>query len=141
MRIYLEDDEYTTTTREADTDDSWDRGSTATTHDFGGAFLGEKVRSWGEYIEVADGEFEEGDTVHLVVAVYSTGDSFGNDDGACVEMISAHKEESNAIVAEGLVTHATGPVDLPDGYKLTYLPWKGYFESLDYVTIVTRVLK
>ena len=140
MRIYLEDDELTYRTREPNSDDEWDNGDHQTDHNFGDAFLCEGNR-WEDYIEVSDGDFNIGDEVHLVVVVYSTGCTFGFDNGRCVEILSAHKDYNNAVLAEKIVEGAETHCNLPDGYKLTYLPWKGYFESLDYVSIVTRTLR
>ncbi|QIG69422.1 hypothetical protein EVB79_052 [Rhizobium phage RHph_N3_13] len=142
MRIYLEDHETTYTTREPYSDDEWDNGDSQTDHFFGDAYLEEKKERWDEYIEVSDGEYQRGDTVHLVVVVYSTGCTFGSNGGACVEIVSAHKEFENAMEAEEIVSNCDGgAIELPDGYKIDYIPWLGYFESLDYVNILTRVLK
>lgn len=64
-----------------------------------------------------------GDIVHLVIAVWSTGDSFGHDSGAHSECFGVFKtkEEADKKCKE-LELDTKSP-----------LPWLGYFENLESV--------
>lgn len=123
-------DNHTRCTREPDTDDKWDRGSTSTTWYFTGARLVEQT-TYDSMLY--PGELKKGDEVWCVFAVYSTGDTFGHDDASQLEFISIHKTEElakkNADSLQGdgrLIEHDDGTV-IDIGYK----PWTGYFEHLD----------
>jgi hypothetical protein len=140
MKLYLSTSCYTTNTREPYSDDSWDRGDTERSWHFGGISLEKPVGEY-EYIEVDD-DFDTTGNIYLVLAVWSTGDSFGNDGGACCEIFAAYNIREDAEEAERLLLRASAGNDmfkgleLPDGFKLSYIPWMGYFKSLDYITIV-----
>ena len=143
MRVYLNTNCSGECTREANTDDEWDRGDTHTSWYFGNAHISEK--SYDQYIEV-DFDVQQGDTIYLVGVVWSTGDSFGHDDGSCFELFAAYKEKSKADEAAKILESSASmswhnKVKLPDGYELSYIPWQGYFESLDYVEVFERVIE
>ena len=77
-------------------------------------------------------------------AVYGTGDSFGSDDRARIEFVSAHRNEyiarHNAKTLSDIDADANcgDKVDLQldNGDTLPFLPpWLGYFENLNYVEV------
>lgn len=142
MKIYLSASSHTFTTREPYSNDPWDRGDTDTSWNFGGIGLEKPIGGY-EYIEVGD-DFDVTGNIYLVLAVWSTGDSFGNDDGACCEIFAAYSNRKDAEKAEELLSAATDMfegVELPDGFKLTYIPWQAYFESLNYIKIVEGTIE
>ena len=129
----------TYTTREGDPNDQWDRGNTSTDHSVTGLVVGEDYH--GLYL---DGEVKPGDTVWLVYAVYSTGDSFGHDQDKCIEFFTVHRDESvakfNARALAGYEPEKDFSqrekffLSLDNGEQFqTVPPWSGYFESLSYV--------
>lgn len=73
-----------------------------------------------------------GDVAYLVWAQYSTGDSFGRDGGQYTLLdVALTREEAE--VAKKFYDEATH--DGSYGAKAPYLPWFGYFESLDFVRV------
>ncbi|MCS4088746.1 hypothetical protein [Rhizobium sp. BK176] len=135
MKIVIKDDCYTAVTREAN-DEEWSGEDTDTSHDFGSASLVES----GDGLEVGE-DFQKGDTAHLVIAVWSAGDSFSNRVGAHSEIMSAHKEAKNALEAKRILEKTEVGVTLPDGFEVRHIPWVGHFERLEYVTVEERILE
>lgn len=125
MKIYLEATPYV--------DEDYDEGSTETTWSFGRIHA--STSSVSEYIET-DRDFQIGQKLFLVVAVWSTGDSFANHYGDRMEIFTVYDDIHLAVEAEKLLSETTIPLILPEGFEVRYLPWRGYFESLDYVRIV-----
>lgn len=98
-------------------------------------------------------DLKAGDIVHVVYAVYSTGDSFGLDSKMCLEILSVHKDIAVALencdaayktddhIVRGEAEKMRLVIKQDDGtsYELKgyAIPWNGYFESLDYVEIWT----
>lgn len=85
-------------------------------------------KAWEEYagLKVPEGLLD-GQSVLVVVAVWSTGDSFGYDTDyyAKIVNISETKEESDEHLSKAEAHN--------DKYSLLY-PWGGYFESLSSLT-------
>jgi hypothetical protein len=119
--------------------DGWDRGDTYTQWTVNGLRL--TNREYGDV--TADFEVQAGDTVYLVYAIYSTGDSFGHDTNANIEFITVHKDraiaEANERALNGKTTYLVkgGNYDwnvnlqTDTGIVFPYhVPWLGYFESL-----------
>lgn len=131
-------DQYTT--REAAADDEWDRGNTSSKYTL-------------EYISLANdsaystvtypGEVKVGEKLYLLYAVYSTGDSFGHDEDACIELISVHKNLDVARFNYETIKNNTDEsygvqIELSQDNGQTWKmspPWNGYFESLSYLKI------
>jgi hypothetical protein len=128
---------YEEVTRESDPDDRWDRDDTT--------FVLTRIRVepsdepqannvWG-YDRVFDFSVPDDVTkVYLVYAEYGTGDTFGNDDGQIVAFEAFTEEFQADYLAERLRV-ATGfslPNDHGDDY---YIPWTGYFETLNEVRV------
>lgn len=141
-RLELVASSYCYTTREADPNDSWGRDSTARDWTVEGVRL---VEADGQKVLGADFPVEVGDNVHVVYAVYSTGDTFGSDEGAYLEFISAHKNYEVAQrnlreVEKGKHERESYSmvIEFDSGAKVSrHCPWDGYFESLDYVRLET----
>jgi hypothetical protein len=134
-------DRHTHVTRTASSDDRWDRDDTATSH----SVTGIHIVGDDDYCDVVIATtVAPNERIWLVWAVYSTGDSFGHDDAANIEFISAHRDEStarhNAEVLRAIPRDTSYghrvPIMLEGGGVMEYtVPWLGYFESLDYVEI------
>jgi len=138
-----------------DPDDSWSRASTSTEWDVRGLKLIDKEGSHCySYRETVDVNFEpeKGKIYHLLYVVYSTGDSFGHDDGACFEAIGVYQdrkvaEENEKRLREGKPTVKGQWGDrvvllmegMAKGHEY-YPPWNGYFESLDTLEVLSLVL-
>lgn len=153
-KIYLDATNYGSIVREPYSSDSWDRGDTVTYWEFHDAYT-DKVDSLPYYHLSHTAKFDifAGDTVFLVVIVYSTGDSFGHDDGACSEIMYVSKDkkdaeyvcsliEENRYVDDGTSKKYEELIDkLFEDRNVAYLPWMGYFEHLDSVEVLERVMK
>ena len=84
---------YQYVTRESDPDETWDRDDTCSDWSFLSASVTEERDGWDLIVPF---DAKNGDTVWVVAAVYSTGDSFGRDDRACVEYIDAFLDSHKA---------------------------------------------
>ncbi len=142
--IEVEDDLHGHDTSKADPDDKWSRASTHTEHNI----TGFKVRSEIQYGDVMVPYEPEIDVdYYLLYVVYSTGDSFGHDSGNSVEYIGLYTKEELHIAKENqqrIETHNRGKREtklqllMPNTSDFDiYVPWHGFFESLDYVNIAT----
>lgn len=133
------------------------RGTTTTSWRVTGLkLLGTEDHSYGYRVrETVDVGFEpkKGQLYHLLFAVYSTGDSFGHDHGRCFEAIGVYK--SRAVAEENEKRLREGKPSKPAKYGGTMVmlkmertakqqpynrPWDGYFESLDYLEVLSLVL-
>lgn len=142
--LHLDTNSWTDVTREADPDDSWGADDTSTSWTVNGISLSDKD---GHQALPADFPVEVGDTVYVVYAVYSTGDSFHRADGEYLEVLSFHK---NSAIAYKNKASAEGPrkdrhdmtIEFDSGAKVQrYCPWDGYFESLDSVSVESFIVK
>ena len=136
-------EKHTYVTRKRSTNDEWDRDDTRTEHTVLGLEIGE------DYHALSIPDAVPGEELHLVYAVYSTGDSFGRDEDYNFEPIMLHRNldlanKNAGILASvkqdaGYGTRVTLTMD--DGTEMPYgLPWLGYFESLSYVEVMTLKL-
>lgn len=135
MNIEILYDRYEYVTREAsDTDDPYDRDSTAAD-----IYINAIRNAPGRYSDIAvPFDVIPGETCYLVWADYNTGDSFGNDDNL-VEFIDLFKSMELAEECAAIARRA-------DGYYYTFkrengqnctqsIPWNGYFESLNAINV------
>jgi hypothetical protein len=138
--LHLECRGYTEVTREADPEDSWGAADTSTSWSTDGVSLSDKD---GQHALPADFEVEVGDTVYVVFAVYSTGDTFHRADGEYLEVLSFHKDAQRAYRNKAAAEGPRGKeasfsmtIEFENGKKVSrHCPWDGYFESLDYVSV------
>lgn len=139
-------DSYTEVTREADPDDELDQDSTFTTT----VFHGLSVVKRDEYSDLAVSfDLEEGKDYFLVVASYTGGDSFSEDEGI-IKFIDLYVDEEKAKeTVKVLLDHfeqydedtcySVSPVTLTreEGELYPFWPpWCGYFERLEEISIV-----
>lgn len=138
IRVLHESHSYVT--RERSSNDEWDRDDTRTDH----AVLGLEIGEDHHRLSIPDAR--PGEILHLVYAVYSTGDSFGRDEDHCFEPILVHRDvdlanqNARALAAisqeDGYGTQVQLTMD--DGTALPYtLPWLGYFESLSFIEVAS----
>ena len=137
--LHLEYSSHTEETSEVDPDDDWSRASTQTYWDIKGISLSSKD---GEYALPAGFPVEVGDEVHVLYVVYSTGDSFGHDDGAYLEVLSFHKKSEvafkNLAAVESYMGSSELAIEFDNGEILKrQVSWDGYFESLDFARVGT----
>lgn len=146
--LCVETSQYSYTTRSGDVHDEWDRDDTDTNWDFGDIYfeLGTTNRkSYGDLDIIVSKEDAEQTETYAVIAVWSTGDSFGHDSGRCAEIISVHHDYDEANNAKetlegiGEKDKNVNKIPLGNGYFVPgYVPWFGYFESLCYVTVIGK---
>jgi hypothetical protein len=86
--------EYSDVTQAADPEDAWSRDSTRSSWDVHGIALSDKYPEVTACFPVADG-----DTVYLLYAIYSTGDSFGHDEDGRISFIEVFKTLEKAETA------------------------------------------
>lgn len=128
--------------READPEDRWDRNDTAASWTFNHVSIVKENEYWDVAVPF---EVKEGDWIYIVAAIYSTGDSFGHDEAACCEYIDAfvdkHRADDCARAMEFTLKSYNDRTEKKAVWareddsigKLDYVPWNGYFESLDEV--------
>lgn len=130
-------DSYTHTTREPYPDDDWDRGDTHTDVSINGVVMCDSDK----YFDlVLPGDYDPSKPLYLLWASYDTGDSFGRDGGKA-EFIDLFQDHERAQAALKVLQQATddsfeGSYIRDDGTPIKiYVPWVGYFESLNYITV------
>ena len=123
-----------------DPDISWSRDSTSSSHTLYDVYDSEHSRSY--YLEEVPVNFEpsKGDIVYVLHAQWSTGDSFGFDNGYGHEVIAIYTDKDMAWRDKDKLEAGSGSVDLEAGFPW-YIPWNGYFESLDWIKIEERVVE
>lgn len=107
---------------------SMDRPDTYTTHSLGDTFR--IVYPHDIYDLVVHQKVFPGKEYILLYAVYSTGDSFGHDQGAEIEFIELFTDAKDAKELEMLLRHSEGNSVFFNRMKY-YIPWNGYFDHLD----------
>jgi len=130
-------------------DDDWSRDSYSTDHNIVGFKCA--AESENRYYDLTVPYYPEDDTTYYVLyAVYTTGDSFGQDPGRGVEFIGFYKSDQLDIANDNMSKIESDDFSgksesfsiklrTPDGQN-TFTQscgWKGYFESLDYVDIAS----
>ncbi len=144
--IYIVRDFECEETSVPDPEDRWERANTSTQH----YIYGFEVDNGSFDLAVRfDPEFDV--DYYLLFAVYSTGDTFGHDAGGNIEFLGLYEKDETAELNQKRV-EAQSSMDEPeaDYFHSTvtllsdfgidydfYIPWFGYFESLDYITIET----
>ena len=139
-------------------DDEWSRDSTRTSWSF------ERLSPNNEHpcVTIDKELFEKNEEFWYVFAIHSGGDSFGHDEGAYKTDVGLYADRALADkVARAIREHADAycryhrgynpkerapkgwdaySLKLPDGQTIC-ASWNGYFESLDYVEVVSVDLK
>lgn len=127
MKYYLKADSYTSITGRANPNDNWDRDDTATSWSIHSDYLyeGETYHEVDMYYDCHTPELKVGDRPFVVVAIWSTGNSFGYDENyyAKIVHINLNEQDARAWVEEALKT------------KDLTMPWNGYFEHLTSIDI------
>jgi len=133
-------------TEEADPDDSWDRDNTDQQITGWSAEVVDLSKDedryyWSESV-VAEVD-DEADEVYVVVARYSTGDTFGNDSGQ-VFLADAFDDETDAYELldefkkhDGYGSRKVVPFSMEYKGKNYSIPWAGYFENLESLHVET----
>lgn len=132
---------YTDVTQEADPDDAWSSDSTHTHNTFT-AFKVCKSKEGFDliipYTLVKERDY------YLVVATYSTGDSFSSHSGRyeIIDMYSSY-DRADAVAKhiekdyyDNNNNFSFGFINCKGELQKISCPWKGYFESLDDVSVI-----
>jgi hypothetical protein len=134
-------------TSEIDPEDEWSRASTDCDNTLTGIFVNEAdtARTYDSITPCF--EHEIGQTVYLVWAEYSDGDSFGNDSGK-VEIVDifSNEELANACARAVRVSEDGGNQDFSfarqNGQTIKQsCPWFDYFAHLDTVHVDSLVIQ
>lgn len=154
--LRVDSDSYTVVEREGDPEDRWDGDDTAATTTVNALVLAGE----DDYRDLTVGHpVAAGDTLHLLYAVYGTGDSFSHQSG-CVEWIDAYRTKAEAEkAADAIRAHYRRyersknsredpenfySVRLPSSIGVEFTlscPWIGYFESLEDVVVAPLPVK
>jgi hypothetical protein len=121
---------------EGDSEDAYDRADTWTDHTLESVHASEVERYMdNEFISFP---LVAGETVYVLHAQWSTGDSFGNDEGSGYEIVGVYKTlaeaEMDKATLEAADNNSYKPVTLLHDIPY-HIPWHGYFESLDWLEI------
>lgn len=143
IQVIVETTEYETS--EPDPEDSWDRANTQMEVVGVSAIKTSKrieIDKRGWYgVDVFDVEPNEQGFVYAVIARYSTGDTFGRDDGRVQVMDVFDNNENAAALTEALECSGTDKSQAVVDFELNhagreyYLPWVGHFEHLENVDV------
>jgi hypothetical protein len=128
----------------ADPDDSWDRDNTDGSIDSvsaeyveQGEDRGYRGMGWG------DGDYDidarPGDIVHVVIAQYGTGNTFGQD-GCQISVMDVFKDNSDAVSLYAALRDVKD-FSVKHNGRDYYVPWVGYFEWLQDLDIRTLVVQ
>lgn len=128
-------DKYVEEVGDYNPNDEWDRPDTDTSWHFSNIALeGTREKHWNDESYTPEVDFKRGDECYVVIAVWSSGDSFGRDSGYGAEIFGAYKTLAEA-------TARKKELEAVDSNGKDYrYPWVGYFEYLDYVTIESTIL-
>jgi len=148
MKLNVEVESRSYVTQPRDESDPWDRDNTAQSVHGVRVFVDDpKIQSWSSwgYPDI-DLDVEVGDIVYVVLLRYSTGDTFGNDDGEyAVADAFTDKELANELEewyrrwtsSDYLMSRNGKSVPFTGEFKgKEYrIPWAGYFEHFENVEI------
>lgn len=127
---------------------SWEESYDVTVGEF--VHIEPKYQYYPKYqVEHYEGEVKDGDTLWVIIAIYSSGDSFGSSSSGSNDIIAIHKDSEVALrnlkALEGKsrddqYESSIVNIELDDGTKHSYYrPWLGYFESLDSLQIYEMI--
>lgn len=134
MKTYLRIN-MTFVTRKADPDSNYDHGDTDTDRTLIDA---EIVTQEDVYDVIADYNVCSGDDIYLVSATWSTGNSFGWDHKDCWEAFMVCRTAEHAELVANQIEETDYEVTVATENGNSYevrIPWKGYFEYLDFVSV------
>jgi hypothetical protein len=145
----IEIESFTEETREPNPNDPWDRGNTSTHNSF------RHVSKTEIYPDIASSlDIPVGAECHVVWVVWSTGDTFGRDEGRRTSLIGVFQKEGAALGLQREIERRNQERHnikdynysfefvTSDGQELTvYQSWFGYFDSLDAVHVEQTVMQ
>jgi hypothetical protein len=132
-----------------DPEDRWSRDS----YSYSWYFNGFTTQKNSSHYSLPVKDFDKSKLLFAVYVIYSTGDSFGHDENAQLELIYighdgelAHKikkfiEEDYDKKRDGYDGDIYKKPSVVDGVEFWTYPWKGYFESLSYVSVESGYAK
>lgn len=129
----------------ANPNDEWDRDDTDGRIDGVAAYYvtegdstGYRGMGWGDH--TYDVDAQPGDVVHVVIAEYSTGDTFGRSGGQ-VSVMDVFTENHDAVELWKFLSKVKDEFSVKHNGQDYYIPWNGYFESLEDLDIRTLVVQ
>lgn len=143
MELSLDFNHYCT----EDWHDGEEYGSWHSSYEYSvGTYARDYKGPYGKNRAVYEGTLERGEIVYAILAVWSSGDSFGNSDRGSYDFVSLNKDHN--IAQENLEALNSAHRDSKggdvwevtlkqdDGKEIKYFrSWLGYFESLDSLEI------
>jgi len=95
--------------------------------------------------EPIDFDVDVGDTVYVIWAEYSSGDSFGHSDRGSTEILQVYKSLNKAKLAHDMLEKSRKyecKIFSEVGEEVKcFIPWIGYFESLDKLHLDVRFVE
>lgn len=150
-KIYYTFDSTSYVTRHSDPDERWDADDTSTTWRAPDKISLSKPDTWNFETDDLPWEVKAGDTIFMVWLQYSTGNSFGRNDGEYHEVVGWYQNVDDAIKCQTAIENEDPNYRFEEGGNTIQVPtfdgqatrklytgsWKGYFESLDDVQVET----
>lgn len=145
MKVRVETEVQTWVTRDSDPDDRWDRDDTDSSLSDLSVFAVDN-ESFDRYDDFEVEGVEVGDPVFVVVCKYSSGDTFGRNDGQ-IEIMDVFATANEAYKLIDVLENDPSEVKSKNGRYIetrfsvdyngkTYRkPWVGYFEYLESLTV------
>lgn len=104
----------------------------------------EKIEKYPDLCSVED--LKIGDTVYVVWAEWSTGDSFGNADRYYTEALAVFSNSTDAVNMKNALMKSDGKgynfvASIGQIFETEYAPWDGYFERLDEIHVTEAILE
>lgn len=103
-----------------------------------------EVRPLGMVIEYYENDLKEGDIIYVIIATWSTGNSFGNSINGAVDVCSITVDQERAYRNLNLLKQHRGgltSIELDNGKTMEfYRPWDGYFESLESLEVYEMIV-
>lgn len=115
-----------------------DRGETATILESVTAAVSTQEPTedhWGESLVKDMPGVERGDTVHVVVVVYQSGDTFGLDGGHTKVLDAFTDVDEAGELAKATREHGKSDFNFNHNGRSYYAPWAGYFEHIESVEV------
>lgn len=140
MTVTVDVDVETWTTAEVDPDDSWSRESTDGYVSGVRVYSSDKPADPVSYrAETFAVDVKKGDTVYVVVADYSSGDTFGTD-GGYYQVVDVLTDEEEAEELSKAASAVSG-LSLEFKGREYYVGWTGYFEFLNNIHVFAEIVR
>lgn len=137
-KLYVSFDSYCESTREASSDDEWDRGDSHTSKSL--SYVSSTNNNWDESFDSTE-DVQRGDTVYVVWGHWGSGDTFGHDSGAYAELFEITKDKEKAYRLSDFLKGQSSYGAVEFERFPYYIPWGGYFDSFEDMHVDQTMVK